>query len=221
MAGAVKTLELDQFANGLSATARDLPSLDYHKPLKAIRVAAIADVKENFAGGHSPEGAIWAPLKWARLRAGNGSSAPLRDTGKLMGSITGQGVGHVEQITGTELTIGTNLVNAAIHQYGGTIRPVNAKALAIPRTLDAFRAGSPRNFPRPLFFGKGPKASYLAETQQKGRGKKKSPTLVIHYLLLKQVTIPARPYLGWSPALLETSNLILQDFVDGEIARRL
>ena len=35
----------------------------------------------------------------------------------------------VEKVNGMKATVGTNVVYAAIHEYGGTIRPKRAKAL--------------------------------------------------------------------------------------------
>lgn len=63
----------------------------------------------------SPDGASWKPNR-------TGTST-LYQSGNLAASIDYQtGSGHVE--------VGSALVYAAIHQFGGTIRPVSAKRLA-------------------------------------------------------------------------------------------
>ena len=49
----------------------------------------------------------------------------LQDKGDLRRSI-------LHEIAGNKLTIGTNLIYAAIHQEGGVIRAKNARALMIP-----------------------------------------------------------------------------------------
>ncbi len=58
-------------------------------------------VRANFAQGGRPQ---WLPLK---SRQGK----PLRDTGRLMNSIT-------RTVTGSEARVGTNVVYAAVHHFG-------------------------------------------------------------------------------------------------------
>ena len=72
-------------------------------------------VMQNFADGGRPS---WLGIKY---REGK----PLVDTGTLRGSIS-------EDSGNEHAMVGTNLIYAAIHNFGGTIRPRNAKALAIP-----------------------------------------------------------------------------------------
>src|SRR6185312_8848018 len=105
------------------------------------------------------------------------------------------------------LVYGTNLDYAATHQYGATIHPTNAKALAIPLTKEAARAGSPRDWSDASLFlyrpKKGDKA-FLAESKQKGGKRRGFTQLVLHYVLVQSVKIPARPFLGWRAKLIET-----------------
>ena len=63
-------------------------------------------VRLGFASGSDPYGTPWEPLSPAS-RAGQ----PLRDTGRLMNSIT-------HQVTGDSVTVGTNVVYALQHQFG-------------------------------------------------------------------------------------------------------
>lgn len=87
---------------------------------EAIQVCAEAAMKvldDEFRAGKDPYGNAWAPLK---MRTGK----PLLDTGmNLLGSL------HPE-VTSSGFTITTNFKGAAVHQYGATIRPTGAKALA-------------------------------------------------------------------------------------------
>ena len=69
----------------------------------------------RFVMGESPYGEAWEPLK---TRQGQ----PLRDTGRLMNSIT-----HDEG--GDYIEVGTNVKYAAVHQFGATIRPKRRKFL--------------------------------------------------------------------------------------------
>lgn len=76
-----------------------------------------------FKLGIDPWGSPWAALK---IRRGQ----PLRDTGRLQSSIT-------SKPDATGVTIGTNLRNKgvsypAVHQFGATIEPKQAKRLVFP-----------------------------------------------------------------------------------------
>lgn len=62
----------------------------------------------------------------AAARAGTGSAGqPLRDTGRLERSIT-------QRADGNGVTIGTNLRQARIHQFGGVIKAKPGKRLVFP-----------------------------------------------------------------------------------------
>lgn len=67
-----------------------------------------------------PDGTPWP--KSFRVIAGQGGKT-LLDTGRLRDSIT-------YQVRPTEVSVGTNVVYAAIHQFGGEIRAKNGGALA-------------------------------------------------------------------------------------------
>ena len=62
----------------------------------------------------SPDGASWEPNR-------QGSST-LHDSGNLAASID-------YEVGGSSVTVGTGLIYAAIHQFGGTIRPKSADRL--------------------------------------------------------------------------------------------
>jgi phage virion morphogenesis protein len=141
---------------------------------RQLVVALTSDVKRRFQTSTAPDGARWRPLKFKRPRGGN---KPLLDTGRLMASITGRS-------TPTEIVVGTAHPAAALHQFGGTVRPKKGQYLAIPLTREAQRAGSPRRM-------KGTKKVPLFARRVAGQ-------LVGHFLLAKKAVVPARPFLGLS-----------------------
>ncbi|HQU16637.1 MAG TPA: phage virion morphogenesis protein [Gammaproteobacteria bacterium] len=92
--------------------------------LRAIGVGLVKTTQERFEDGRDPWGRSWAPLNPAYQEVKRGPKI-LQEAGMgggLMGSLT-------FATTGSRVTVGSNKVYAAIHQFGGTIRPVNAKAL--------------------------------------------------------------------------------------------
>jgi len=121
------------------------------------------------------------------------SNTPLRDTGRLMSSITYK--------AGKDLVIwGSNLLYAGIHQLGGTIKPVNAKKLAIPAGWDTRRLMRK--------YGETPekcieglkKAGWKIWFRDRSimgvppRKRKKAEPVVL-FIRKKKVEIPARPFL--------------------------
>lgn len=77
-------------------------------------VAHVMDtaVSENFERGGRP--------KW--LGKWDGSDSKLQDTGRLKSSIT-------RVFDDTSAVVGTNVIYAGIHNFGGVIKPKKAKAL--------------------------------------------------------------------------------------------
>jgi len=94
------------------------------KPMVTAALAALGRVIVNrvrlgFRSGLDPYGMPWAaPI----LREGQ----PLVDTGRLRSSIS-------SAVQGNEVVVGTNLIYAPIHQFGGVIFPKKGKYLAFPR----------------------------------------------------------------------------------------
>lgn len=80
--------------------------------------------RERFETQRDPDGTPWAPSSRALRQAG----PTLTDTGRLRDSVT-------RKVTGRQIDVGTNVIYAATHQFGATIRPKTAKGLA-------FRIGS-------------------------------------------------------------------------------
>jgi phage gpG-like protein len=206
--------------------ARGVIHGDYTPALEKVAIAAKADFKQRFATSTAPDGSSWPPLKGFRVRRndalakpkGGGSLQPLRDTGLLMASATAQGKGHVEEITSLSMEVGTNLDKAAVHQKGVPSevwdgRPTKGKALAIPMTIEAQRAGSPRLFPEHLVlvWPKGKSFGWLVQVDP-GKGKhNRRAKSILHYMLVPRVVIPKREFVGWSKGLIETTDSILQD----------
>jgi phage virion morphogenesis protein len=151
---AVETVDL----SGLSAAlgrAGQAPA-DYRPLLKQYVVLLGSQAKQCFDQQRSPDGAAWAPLKRQRNRkrdkrarkSGRGTGQKvLRDTGLLMASVTGQGSGHVETLTATSLTYGSNLFYAGFHAYG-TRRMVARPFLGISAKTAAVMAQMCADFVR-------------------------------------------------------------------------
>ena len=134
----------------------------------------VSDIKKRFSTGTAPDGTRWKPLKFARPRGGN---RPLLDTGRLRSSIVGR-------FDMNGVTVGTAHPGAALQNFGGTVRPVKGKFLAIPLTKEAQRNGTPRQMT-------GTDVMPLFARMIGGR-------MIGHFMLLKKVTIPARPFIGLS-----------------------
>lgn len=199
----VQVITLDQFPAWLDRVSRELGRPFNPEPwFRQLKVYAAGVTKRNIHAGVSPDGRAMKPLRFARVRGG--SPLPLMDTGAagLLGSITGNARGHVDRRTPKSIEFGTNLAYAWVHQHGGLIVPRGAKALAIPRTREALRAGSPRRFPRKLalVWPKGNTVGFLVETSKRRGQDFRS---IIHYLLLPRSNVPARPFLGWTDAMAD------------------
>lgn len=222
MAGTAVIVDLGGFADWCRETGRALAELDFTPALKQCKLAIRQSVMQNITEGHGPDGKAWPSLKHKRVYDKGSSKGPLYSTGLLLASITA-GRGHVEELTSSHLLMGTNLEYAAIHQHGGEIRP-KKKYLSIPLTREASRAGGASQFPRPLFvIESGTGKLFLAESKTvkggKNKGKRKTGkgSLLIHYLLSKGVTVPARPFLGISANLAANIGDIFYRFMQRQM----
>lgn len=98
------------------------------KNMKPVMSRIAQDMKKesdlNFRNSQSPDGTKWKELSTlTKTLRKNGGTKPLLDTGmNLKRNI------HPYS-TNTQAIIGTNVKFAAIHQFGGTIRSKNGKAL--------------------------------------------------------------------------------------------
>ncbi len=83
--------------------------------MRTIAGTMYSAVMQNFDASGRP---AWLGLKY---RVGK----PLEDTGQLRGSIS-------QHYDNESAVVGTNCIYAAIHNFGGTIKPKKAKNLFIP-----------------------------------------------------------------------------------------
>ncbi|TXN60894.1 phage virion morphogenesis protein [Methylobacterium sp. WL6] len=161
-------------------TGRDLrPAMD------AIGGALLTSTQQRFERKAGPDGGAWAPFAPSTLKRMPDRRKPpelLRDRGRLYSSLTfAAGDDSVE--------VGTNVVYAAIHQFGGDIvmpeRQGSATFVTVRQgagvTKDGKRVGSRLRFA---------KASTRAKSKET-----KAFTVPAH-----TIRIPARPYLGISDA---------------------
>lgn len=139
---------------------------------------------------------------------GKGSSRPLVNHDDLVRSIRHGRVGPLAYAVGISRNAkgrdGQALVDlAALHERGGVIRRRRAKALAIPVTKKAERAGSPRDFPGELAFipAKNKRGNFRGFLVEKNRSTRKMQWRdmrgqkgLVHYVLVLRVKIPARPH---------------------------
>lgn len=109
-------------ANGSKALAKiaalEKAGQNLEPVFSTIGRTLVARVNLCFKLGIDPWGSPWAALK---IRKGQ----PLRDTGLLQRSI-------VARPDATGVTVGTNKVQAPVHQFGATITPNKAKRLVFP-----------------------------------------------------------------------------------------
>jgi phage gpG-like protein len=178
----------------------------------AVAASLKADFKGFYADLHKLDAATSGAVLVTTVRAGgslilNASivKAPKR-TRTLARSL------HMEVTKLTrhavELAIGTDLVYAPIHEFGGTIVPKNARLLAIPV---GDRTGSPRKYNDLHFVRARSGQMFLMDSEGN-----------IQYSLRAKVTIPARPYMR--PAFDEERERAVATMalvLDAQIARQL
>lgn len=109
-----------------SGFARRFKQLGLEGDTKRSALAAMGNaianrVRLGFRLGQSPYGVPWREIN----PAFRGPGRPLRKTGRLANSIT-------SNVVGNAVLVGTNVPYAKVQQFGATIRPRNAGALAIP-----------------------------------------------------------------------------------------
>lgn len=109
--------QFDQWAKRIPAAAS---VIDWTPALKRVKVMLVSETKQNFVRATTPAGKPWKPFKRPPSKKRGGKKAKLlRDTGRLMASVTSTGAdGHVETLTKVRLVWGTNLKYAAAHNFG-------------------------------------------------------------------------------------------------------
>ncbi len=156
--------------------------------LTAIGLKNVEQTRRRFDTATAPNGSAWKPTSEFSLSSrpgGGGGGKTLQDRGLLKKSI------RVTQVRASSVIVGSPLIYSRIHHEGGTIRPRNAKNLAIPRTTAARRTSArnymKRNKGARFLFNKKRKPWAIANKSGK-----------IQYILTKKVEIPRRPFLGMS-----------------------
>ena len=115
-------------------------AVDFTPAMRTIADIMRTQTLERFEAETGPDGVRWKPSQ----RALEDGGLTLTDTGHLKQSITAAS-------TATSAVVGTNLLYAAIHQFGGSIRAKTQKALKTP-----FGPRGAVNMPARPFVGFGP-----------------------------------------------------------------
>ncbi len=175
--------DLRRMLDGLEAAGRNLTGL-----MEQLAAQVEQDVAERFETQTDPDGHPWPPS--FRALAEHGET--LTDTARLRQSIS-------SRVDPTGFAVGTNMVYAAIHQFGGAIhQPERQQTLYWHHRGDTTNADwqSSRTFADWRFAKKG-KANY-SET---------------HTVKAHDVVMPARPYLGQSERGMAVLAEIARDWL--------
>ena len=106
----------DAAVNALRAAAR---RLEHPQPLwDLVGALLVKSTQQRFEDGKGPDGNPWP----ASFRTKTEGGKVLLDSGHLRKMIT-------HEASDTQVAVGTNVIYAAIHQFGGVIRAKMAKAL--------------------------------------------------------------------------------------------
>lgn len=187
LAGGEVAAALDKLRLGLPLGGNMSPAM--RNMARVLKTAA----QLRFRAQKGPDGTAWKPSFRAREEGGQTLSLSRR----LRNSISGSA-------TPTTATVGTNVIYAAIHQFGGVIRAKKGPFLAIPVTPAARNAGSPTRMPG-LKVWQTLKGQFVMG-DDKG---------TVHFLLRRQVTMPERPFLGASAADKTELVRVVQDHLQG------
>lgn len=113
-------------------------------------------------------------------------------------------------------TVGTNMEYAAIHEYGGTIRPKKSKYLAVPLkaalTAKGVARGGPRDF-KDTFFAMSKKGNLIMFGKSMGK-------IIPLFAMKKEIKIPKSPFM--KPSLEEKTSDIIKFFsedIQKEVAK--
>ena len=123
MTGVSATFDVTAALAGIERAAL---ALQHPAPLlRQIGVFLQHSTQDRFNAGADPQGNAWAPLlpAYAAIKRGPSILVGSGMAGGLQGSIT--------FATGaSSVTVGSNRIYAAVHQFGAVIKPVKAKFLA-------------------------------------------------------------------------------------------
>lgn len=156
----------------------------------AIAAYLLTSTQRRFEKEAGPDGVKWLPLaKRTTLKKvrgkPRGSLNMLRVSTRLYQSLT-------TASDDTSAEVGSNVVYAGVHQFGGEItqyaRSQRATFKKVRNQYRFAKAGSKRGIERNITIGE------------------------------HSVRIPARPYLGFSPADVAEIEVIGRDFLEGEVS---
>lgn len=110
---------MSEMAEHATQLANRLGAFDWAPTLgNEVRKEVLQGVRDNFTSSVDPDGKRWKPRKH------KGDGHPLLiDTGKLLQSAVGTGGGRISQVTGSELTVGTTVKYATVHNEGTSRMP--------------------------------------------------------------------------------------------------
>jgi phage gpG-like protein len=131
------TIENDELARGIEAAI--LAAQDFTPAMAEIASLMEFETRERFETGRGPDEVPWQPSQRAIEQGGQ----TLRDSGALEGDMNGQWDAFSS-------VVGTNLIYAAVHQEGKTIRARTGSALRTP-----FGPRASVKMPRRAFLGFG------------------------------------------------------------------
>lgn len=200
----VEAVTFKGLSNALRQIGADVRKVNFTQAMKIGARVTKSDLQQRFNQSVSPSGKLWPTLKFQRPRGGN---KPLLDTGRLRASLA-------EDVDSTEFTVGTAHPGASILNSGGVIKPKKGKFLAIPLSRQAQLAGSPLRMKK-LGVKFGPKGGLMFERRGKGKRAKEIP----HFALAKQVRLPARPFIGFAPKVVERITQFIVDAVKAQIRK--
>lgn len=189
----IQAYQLGQVSSDLLRMGADLSRGIPSELQRPMAMLFQSDVRRQFYNGVTNTGLPFQRLKWPRPAGGD---KPLLNTGELANS-------YIAEASSTSIEVASRDPAAKLHQLGGVIRPVRAKALTIPLTKEAARYGSPKRFPRKLFS----KWGHLVEAKGKGKNLK----WIFHYRFVKKSEIPARP-VGFSEKAITEAGEMLIDY---------
>lgn len=180
MAGAGITITVND-AEVLAAFSRvAAASLDFTPLFDDIGASLVVSTQQRFETETDPSGKKWTPLRPSTKRARRGVPHILRDRNRLFRSLT-------HNATPSYLEVGTNVIYAAIHQFGGTID------LAAREQTANFRMASEGAYTKADGTKVGSRLRFAKRKSKSKRVWAKSFSIGAH-----SITIPARPYLGLS-----------------------
>lgn len=131
MTGATLHIRLDDQAIGIALARLRQRLEDLSPALDEIGNSLATSTRHRFETQQAPDGTPWEPSAsaWGKTSASE-TGKTLIDRGHLRDSIT-------HQVDGDQVLVGTNLVYAAVHQFGAKIEPKGGSHLVF-KVGDAF-----------------------------------------------------------------------------------